>query len=333
MDKVNIVQLAVDYNKGAVEKYSKDEAKEVIRGALVAANGGNTTLTLKSFRDNPGLYQIIEEIIARTVPQGLSQNDFFNNFCEVKNMAEGDVPQFTIKSNSYLLLADISRGNQAIRRQRIGEAQSITLVPTPKAIKLYDELTRVLSGRVDINDLVNAVTQATEQTRLNEIYLAWSGVINDAFGKDRYIPVAGVYDEEVLFNLIDDVSIANNGAKCTLLTTMKGARKLTTGIMGNSAKEDYYKNGYILNWNGTPVQIIPQHYEYGNISQTIFPDGKIYVIPVGMDRPIKQVIGGNDYLSVKDGTDNADLTPEVTFITSTATAVVTGDKYGIYDIT
>ena len=44
MEINDIVKLAVDNYHGCVQKYSKNEANEVLRQALIELNGGSTNL-------------------------------------------------------------------------------------------------------------------------------------------------------------------------------------------------------------------------------------------------------------------------------------------------
>ena len=329
MDRDNIIKLICDYRNKTVEKYSMTEAKQVLREFFTLTTDGRPVMIAKLFRDHPEVYAIIEEVVERTVPSGLSQNDFFNNWVEVRNIREGDSMDFVIPKKSQLVLADISRGNQSIRRQRIGVTQTIPLVPTPKGIHLYEEMTRLASGRTDINTLIDAIIAAVTQTRLAEVFAAWNAVTTDDIGVD-FFPVAGAYDEEALFDLTDLVSAANDGASCVLLTTPRGARKLTTGVVGEAIKDDFYNYGHTRSWNGIPIHLIPQRFKLNSTTEMLFNNNKVYVIPTTMDRPVKQVIGGDDMLLTGDPTDNSDLTTSVKYITSTATAVITGNKFGIY---
>lgn len=73
MNNMNIVQVAVDAYHGKVQKYSVDQSMELLREALVKANNGKTTLDYKDIRDGKcvGLFSIVEEILSRTVVEGL----------------------------------------------------------------------------------------------------------------------------------------------------------------------------------------------------------------------------------------------------------------------
>jgi hypothetical protein len=331
MEIGNVVKLILDYRNNPVTgNFSKEDNKETIRQALIEANGGSSKLDLKTLlRGRTDLFTIIETVVDRTVSEGLKGDEFFMNMVEERNLAYGDQPKFTADVNTTLVVADAARGTQGIRRQRFGEKTSVTLTPTPKVIKIYEELSRLLAGTADINDLIDAVTKAVKLRRLDDIYAAWNGITAANITVDYY-PVAGAYDEDTLLDLINHVSAANDGAKCMLVCTLKGARKLSTGIISNSAREDYYKNGYAMNWNGINVQIVPQRHTVGT-NTFIFDDDKVYVIPVGMDKPVKQVASGESLLIVGNPTDNADLTQEFSLITEWVTGVFTGKKFGVYE--
>ncbi|MEG3006452.1 MAG: hypothetical protein RR806_03175, partial [Oscillospiraceae bacterium] len=106
MDKTNLVKLVLDYCNNTVQKFSKDEAKDTIRQALIAANGGSTKLDYKNFRRNPELYEIIEEIIKVATNDGLKGDEFFMNYVEEKNLNEGDAPEYIVEKESTLIVSD-----------------------------------------------------------------------------------------------------------------------------------------------------------------------------------------------------------------------------------
>jgi hypothetical protein len=332
MDVKEVLQLSNDYLHNSVKKYSKDDSREVLRKAIVDLNGGNTTLNKKILRGDSrnALFDYIEILIDQNVSEGLKGNEFFMNMTEQRNLAEGDAPDFRVKPKSNLIVAEIARGTQSLRRQRLGEVTSTKLTPVPHGVKVYEELCRILAGQADIQDLIDQVSSSVQNQMLDDIYTIWNGITSANTGADFY-PTAGSYSEDALLDLINHVSAANDGSKCTLVATLKGARKLATTIYGNSAQEDFYKLGYIANWNGVRVQIVPQVHTIGT-STFKFSDSKIHVIPTGMDKPIKQVIGGQSILVAGNPLDKEDFTQEFTLISEWITGCVTGKKFGVYEI-
>jgi hypothetical protein len=78
-DMTNIVKVAVDAYRGNVEQYSAGQSMELLNKALVEANGGSTVLDYKRIRDGKcsGLFTLVEEILSRTVVEGLQNDDYF----------------------------------------------------------------------------------------------------------------------------------------------------------------------------------------------------------------------------------------------------------------
>ena len=150
----DIVKLAVDTYKGNVEKYSTKESLDTLRNALIAANNGKTFLDYRDIRDGKcsGLFTLVEEILSRTVVEGLQGDEYFNALVDFRNVAEGDKNLFLVKDKNMFVVAEAADGTQGIRRQRLGGVSETSIPTSLKVVKIYEELNRVLSGRVDFND-------------------------------------------------------------------------------------------------------------------------------------------------------------------------------------
>jgi hypothetical protein len=333
METREIVKLILDYSKGSVEGgFTKAEAKEAIRNALIEANGGSTTLNLKKLHNGQyrELFDIITTVVDASVKEGLQGNEFFTALVDQVFVGEGDSADFDVIPDSTLVVADIAKGSQGIRRQRLGDITTINLKPTPKAVKIYEELARVLAGKADVTRLMDAINNAVEKFLRDDIYGAFAAITSADTGASYY-PSAGTYDEDALSSLITLVESAND-SPVMLVATRAGAKKLSTSIVSESAKDDMYKNGYMANWNGVPVLIVPQRLVAGT-STLMFDDDKVYILPSGtMDKPIKQVIAGESLMIAGDPTNNADMTQEFTLIFQAVTGVVVGKKFAIYEM-
>lgn len=334
METNAVVKLILDYKHNTVKgDFSKSDSREVIRQALIEANGGSEKLNLRALRDggSNGLFAILEQLIDASAAEGLQGDEFINNMVDSQTVTEGDSVDFVVEANSTLIVSDISRGSLGIRRQRLPEKTSVNLKAIPHAVKIYDELARIMAGKVDITALSDAIDKAVVQYLRNEIYGAFADVTAADTGS-LYYPTAGTYDEDELLELIEFVSAANDGAKCMLVCTLAGARQLVTATVSEAAKQSVYDNGYALNWNGVPITIVPQRFAAGGAS-FIFDDDKIYVMAQGAEnKPIKQVLGGESYVFAGNPTDKNDLTQEITAIINSGVAIVVGNKFGVYEI-
>jgi len=315
----DIVKLAVDAYRGTVEKYSAKQSNEVLRQALVDANGGSTKLNYKAIRDGKcqGLFSLIEEILSRTVVEGLQGDEYFNALVDFRNLAEGDQNIFIVEDNTLFIVAEAADGTQGIRRQRLGGASETSIPTTLKAVRIYEELNRVLAGRVDFNDFIRKVAESFRQKLLNDIYGLWSGATAAQLGGVTYFPTAGSYTEDDLLELIAHVEAAAGGKSATIVGTKKAIRSLTPSIQSDGFKDDLYNLGYAGKFYGSPVVVTPQRHQVGSTNFVL--DDSVLTIIAGDDKPIKVVYEGNPIVLMGEPTSNADFTQEYFY----------GEKYGM----
>lgn len=315
----DIVKLAVDAYKGNVEKYSENQSQEVLRKALIEANNGSTTLNYKDIRDGKcnGLFTLIEEILSRTVVEGLQGDEYFNALVDFRNVAEGDKNLFLVKDRNLFVVAEAADGTQGIRRQRLGGVTETSIPTTLKVVRIYEELNRVLAGRVDFNEFISKVAESFRQKLLNDIYALWSGATAAQMGGTAYFPTAGTYDEDDLLDVISHVEAAAGGKQATIIGTKKALRNLKESIQSDGAKEELHGMGYYGKFFGTPCVAVPQRHKIG--STDFVMDDDVLTIIAGDDKPIKVVYEGDPIVLMGDPMTNADFTQEYLY----------GEKYGM----
>ena len=316
---MNIIQVAVDAYHGNVTKYSQDNAMQLLREALVEANGGSTRLDYKKVRDGQcsKVFAIVEEILSRTIVEGLQNDDYFMSLVDYRNVALGDMIEWEIEDSDVFVVAEAADGTQGIRRQRLSGSSSVSFPTSFKVVKIYEELNRVLSGQVDFNKFIAKVAESFRRKILEDVYSLWSTVTAEQMGGVTYFPVAGAYDEDALIELIQHVEAAAGGKKATILGTKVALRNLAPSIQGNESKSDLYNLGYYGKFFGTDVVALPQRHKI-NSTEFLFDD-KMIMIVAGDDKPIKFIYEGNPTLIVGNPLNNQDLTHEYLY----------GERYGI----
>lgn len=315
----DIVKVAVDAYRGRVETYSTGQSQELLRQALIDANGGSTVLDYKKIRDGKcdGLFTLLEEILTRTVVEGLQGDEYFNTLVDFRNVAEGDKNIFVVEDSNLFVVDESADGTQGIRRQRLGGVSETSIPTSLKTVRIYEELNRVLSGRVDFNHFINKVAESFRIKLLNDIYTLWSGATAEQLGGVTYYPEAGSYDEDALLDLISHVEAAAGGKTATIVGTKKAIRNLVPSIVSDGAKDDLYNMGYFGKFYGTPVVVTPQRHKVG--STEFVMDDDVITIIAGDDKPIKVVYEGNPIVLMGDPMTNADFTQEYLY----------GEKYGM----
>ena len=190
-------------------------------------------------------------------------------------------------------------------------------------VRIYEELNRVLAGRVDFNDMVAKVSESFRRQLLNEIYALWISATTPAagggaeMGSATYFPAAGSYNPQTLLTLIEHVEAAAGGKPATLIGTKAALRKLTEAIQSDSAKDELHKMGYYGAFYGTPCIAVPQRHQIGTTNFIL--DDNVITVVAGEEKPIKVVYEGDPLMIMGDPLKNADLTQEYFY----------GEKYGM----
>ena len=298
-DMNELIKVARDGYKGSVEKFSVKQSQELLREALVEANGGKTALDYKAMRrgQNQEVFAILEELIPVVIHEGLVGDEYFMNLVDYRNVAEGDQNNFLVEDNNLFVVSRAANGTQAIRRQRLGG-----ITETPIETDLF------------------IVAESFRRDMLNKIYALWSNATAAQMGGTTYFPAAGTYNEDALLELIAHVEAAAGDRKATIIGTKKALRNLKEGIFtdpAQAAKDEIHNLGYFGKFYGTPCVEIPQRHQVG--STNFLMNDNILTIVAGDDKPIKVVREGEGIVHLGDPFDNQDLSQEYIY----------GEKYGM----
>lgn len=306
----DLIKMAVDSYKGHVAgNYSVGDTQEALRQALIEANGGSSVLDYRAIRDGKcnGVFAIAEEIINKTVIEGLPESCPLFGYVEWRNMKEGDTNVFEIRDNGTFVVSTIAHGTQGLRRQRITGGEEITVKTELKGIKIYEELRRILAGRIDFNELIDKVAEAFQKKITDEVYecvvAAFDGLVAPYTNG-----AAGSFDEAKLTEIIDHVEAAT-GKKAVILGSKQAVRKITNvrGADSDSAKEDMYAMGYYGKFYTTPIMVMQNGHKPGTTEFILKDD--LYIV-AGDEKFIKGATEGETLIIPGETLHNADLSQE-----------------------
>lgn len=314
-------------NKFQHDKFSANDANEVLRQAFIDLNGGSTKLDYKAMRRNGAqMFEILEEILQNTVLEGLPEDNFFKQFVEYKNLALGDQNSFYVPDKTMLVISEIADGTQSLRRQRLDVGTNVSIPVSWKGIKIYEHLSRLLSGRTDFNEMLQALEEAFRLKINEDIYTAFTGAFTS-------LPAGftsnGSFDENTLLDLIEHIEAAT-GKSAIISGTRKALRKVTTAIISDSAKEEMYKMGFYGSFNGTPMVRIKQVHNVGTYTFKL-SDNDLY-ITTGDEKPVKFITEGEMRIINGDALSNQDLTQDYFSATQYGTGIVITDLFGKYQL-
>jgi hypothetical protein len=324
----NLVQMAVDAYKGRTfGEYSKNDTQEALRNALIEMNGGSTKLNYRSLREHPEMFSLIEEIITKTVNEGLPVDSPIFDLVDERNIALGDAPVFDIDVDRDFIVSEIADGTQGLRRQRMVGGAPITVHPTVKGVKVYEELSRVLSGRIDLNKMIDRVARSFTNKVNSDMCAAVSGAFA---GLDTPYKVSGSFDADKLMTLIGHVEAAT-GQTATVIGSKQAVAKITNivGADATSAKEDLYNLGYFGHIGVNPVIGLQNGHKQGTTEFILGND--IYVVGTD-DKFIKYVNEGDTLIINGDPYANGDLSQEYLMTQRYGVAAVMSAQSGVYQL-
>lgn len=325
--EANFRKLCIDAYRGVPTAFAEGNPTDVIVNKIKEANNGSTTIDYKAIRDGkcPELFAVIEELIDVALDVAGFEDSPIANWIETKSGEWGDKPEFLIPDNSLLTVDVVANGTQGIRRQRLIGGQKVALTPVNKAVKIYEELILILSGRIDWVEFVNRVAKSFER----EFYASVAKQLNNLSTARFTVTASGSATEAGLLGLIEKVEAAT-GKTAYVFGTRTALRNFTMTQSGETVKDDFYEMGYSGKFNGTDCIRLRNYLDAND--NFVLSDTRVYVIAAD-DKFIKHYIEGEPIVIARDAADNADLTQEYTVIRREGIAVAVSATMGVYDFT
>lgn len=325
-----ILSIAIDAVKGrSMGKYTANETSDALRNAFVELNGGSTKISPKTFYKGTPLFALVQELIPVIIEEGIKaeSNPLFD-LVDYRNIAEGDLAEFDIEGDANFVVASAANGIQSVRRQRIVGGESVKVPTEMKIVRVYENLGRLLAGRIDFNKFVDGVAKAFNEYIVAQAYAAMAGLTANTYNLDGTYVKSGSMNDEALLALVSHVEAAT-GAKAKILGTKAAVRKLGAAVTYSAEQNsDLYHKGYIGKFAGTDVIALEQAHIPGT-SNFALADDALWVI-ASDDKPVKVVNEGDGLLLDRDPATNADLTQEYIYGQGVGVGVVCAAKLGYW---
>ena len=292
----------VAYSYGE-EKLSYSELNETLRSELNALAGD-----YKSFRENKNtVFTIIETVVDEVLPKKVMQA--YDMFAETKVFAQGDKPKFIIKTTE----ASRRRAKQFITKVGLAGVYEVFKldgrdyeVPTSAfggAAQIG--LEEFLDGRVDFAELTEIVMEGLDEAIYLEIEKALIGSVENLAAANKYAGAG--FDETEMDRL---VAVADSYGKSTIYCTYEFAATMvpSEGWVSDNMRDQKWNNGYLANYKGHRVIVLPQSFEDENNTTKVIDPKYAWIIPTGAEKPVKIAFEG---ATLVDERANADWSREI----------------------
>lgn len=303
------------YDEETNRVISKTEASDMIRNACFEYLGLSKDSSNKAIKRalDPhsekckAFFEVIEEIIDTQIAYGLSENEFFNNYVESKNMKDGDANEFWVDDDVILTVSKVSGDHHDLSLQRLGSGQSYHVDTAVYGIKVGENIRLFLTGRKNWGDFVDATVKAYIQKIQTIISSQFANGVN-------VIPVPAVLTGTGNLNastkaafdaIIEKVGAANESGVVimgsrTALKNLTALTKIDWTSPAASIKEAVAHTGIIGDYEGTPLMEIPQKFTDKTLATPIVDNTKLYIMPAVDNKFIKFVDYGESELTVDE---------------------------------
>ena len=332
LDKNNLFELArvtASANKNSPVAYSFGEEKlsyaalnETLRTELNAIAS-----TPALYRQNQNtLFELIEMIIDDNLPRKVMEA--YGQFAEIKMFGQGEKPVFVQK----ITAASRRRAKHFITKVGLAgvyevfklDGKSIEVDTTAYGGAAQIGIEEFLDGRIDFAEIVDIVMEGIDESVYTEIANSLEAIGENVAGA-TYKEAAG-FIESTLDEL---VAIADAYGHSTIYCTYEFAAKIvpSEGWIADAHKVEKWNNGYIANYKGHTVVVLPQSFTDETHSEKVVDPSRAYIIPGGGNKPVKIAFEGQ---TVVDEFKNEDWSRELRAYKKLGVATVITNHICIY---
>ena len=294
---------AVAYSFGE-DKFSYSDLQETLRSELRELAG-----TYSLYRENKNtIFALMEETIDDVLPKKVLEQ--YGQFAEIKTFAQGDRPVFTQR----ITLAAKRRAKQFVTKVGLagiyevfkldGKSYEVPTSAFGGAAQIGFE--EFLDGRVDFADVLDIVMEGLDECVYLEIERALKGAVESLQPANKTSQTSFVETE-----MDKLIQIADSYGQATIYCTYEFAATMVPaeGWISDEMKNQKWNNGYLGNYKGHRVIVLPQSYEDETNETKVIDPSYAWIIPTGgNDKPVKVAFEGQ---TIVREYDNKDMSKEI----------------------
>lgn len=313
LDRKNLITLAktaanaspsskVAYSFGD-DKFSYSDLNETLRNEFKEIAG-----TYALYRENKNtIFALMEETIDDVLPKRVLEQ--YGPFAEIKTFGQGDRPIFTQR----ITTAAKRRAKQFVTKVGLagiyevfkldGKSYEVPTSAFGGAAQIGFE--EFLDGRVDFADVLDLIMEGLDESIYLEIERALKGAVVNLQEANKHTD--SEFNEVEMDKLI---AVADSYGLATIYCTYEFAATMVPaqGWVSDSMKDQKWNNGYLANYKGHRVIVLPQSFEDETNSKKVIDPSYAWIIPTGAEKPVKVAFEGQAIVRERE---NDDMSREV----------------------
>lgn len=265
--------------------------------------------TYALYRENKNvLFKLIESVIDDALPQMVL--DAYSQFAEIKQFNQGDKPVFVQKVTA----ASRRRAKQFITKVGLAgiyevfklDGQSYEVPTSAYGGAAQIGLEEFLDGRADWGVLTEIIMEGLDEAIYREMAKALIAAVTSLQSTNKTTQTGFV--EAEMDKLL---AIADSYGKAEIYCTFEFAATMVPsgGWVSDQMRNDKWNNGYLGNYKGHRVIILPQSFEDETNTKKVLDPSYAWIIPTGSgEKPIKVAMEGQ---TIVDEYVNKDRSREI----------------------
>lgn len=323
-------------------KISKKDAEDAVRKFVFAIMGlteHSTKRDRKRAMDKHGieLFEVMEEEIDIKVETGFRESEFFNNYVEQRNLSRGDSQEFWTNEKVILSVTKISGDHHDFTLQRLGSGESYTVTTSVYGIAVGADIDLYLAGRYDWAKLTDQCAAAFVRKAQNDIYAEMMNA-----GKKLPAQFQGTGDlstatKDKLDTLLEDVSLANDGAQVVIMGTRTGLQQfqklMDVDWITDDQKRDVATMGRLGYYGPYTLVELPQRFALNDTTKKLLDPKTLFIMPQVEDKFIKFVdVGETEIYEVNEKGARMDDTMKYEVQRAMGVGVQIGRYFGVWTL-
>ena len=318
--------------KGETVSISLAEKEEAMNAALkreamrIAGVSNFAEFPMETWASHPMLrwavFAVVSNLVDMILPDAVIES--IGAYADVRTIGFGDTAAFDISPRDLFAVSKAGRGKRIteVKKQYKGQ---VLLNPEPRELTVGVSLYRVLAGKESLAEFVAKVVRSFEVAFTYDVYGVFAAAMVALDNTATIgLRVAG-YTQSDFINLAQKVTAYNGGAQAVAIGTLQ-ALSAVFPLDANyryDIQSDYVKLGYIRNFAGVDLMVLPQVADWETPFQLKLSDTTIWFVSPSSQKLIKAVLEGSVLSYTSDVYANANLVQTSTMSKSWAAGVAT----------
>lgn len=303
---------------GEQKKISKKQANKAVRKVLMEVlELTEDDLKSKKRRERAmelhhnEVFEIIESDVDFKVETAFEEDEWFDQFVDMRNIALGDDEEFWTKEDVMLVVAEVSGDHHDTTLQYAGAETSHKIHTRKYAVAIGKDIDLIMLGRFDYTDMVDKIAQAYVYKIKELCFTGVYGAAKKLPNNTQFVKTGTLstgtkpqFDE-----LLEDVATAN-AADVVIMGTKTALKKLNAladvDWRSSSQKEQVASTGRLGWYEGTELVEIPQRFAANDVTKKLIDNNVLLIFAKNQEKFVWFTDKGETQI-VETGTEKGQL--------------------------